>query len=139
VVELFVAASERLTPIYAAAQVRRGWIASANNRLWADGRTESGEVLTGRNGHWHGLPSMPMWLNWFGEPYKDVVAPHLAALTPAKPSILRRLLDGPVEPVTPHAEHRRNGLFVRLGDHPRAAKQLGTWPIPSDLLRRPDE
>lgn len=139
VVELFVAASAELTPIYAAAQVRRGWIATASNRLWADGRTESGEALTGRNGHWHGLPPMPMWLNWFGEPYKDVVAPHVSAFTDAKPSILRRLLANPVEPLTPHVEHRPNGLFVRLGDQPRAAKQLGTWPIPHDLLRRPDE
>jgi len=137
VVELFVSVASELGALFAAAQVERGWIVDTRNRLWADRRTDSGESFIGRGGFWHGLPRVPMWLSWFGEPYMDLVGPHLtprAFADVAKPSGLRRLLARSAETITARIERRANGLFVQLGDEPRPAARLGGWPIPSDLV-----
>ena len=55
-----------------------------------------------------------MWLSWFGEPYRGLVAEHLLGADD----------DG------------RGRLFVRMSDEPRPAAELGDWPLPPQLTYR---
>jgi hypothetical protein len=117
---------------------------TTNNRLYSTMETmrQGGEhVLRGML--WQGLPPVPAWLSWYGEPYRELVAPHLteeafgrsAALDRAKG--LRRVLRRATAPtVEPHLEQRGEGLFVRLGVEPRPVGELGGWPLPSALTYR---
>jgi len=146
VVDLFVAAASELGAFFAASQVEPGWTVTTNNRLYATAKTmrQSGErFLRGRL--WQGLPPVPMWLSWFGGPYRELVAPHLTdeafaqATKSVKPTAFRRLLgrrqDSGIA-VKPRVESRPNGLFVRLSDEPRPVGGLGGWPLPEALTYR---
>ncbi|HWK27785.1 MAG TPA: hypothetical protein VNS09_14575 [Solirubrobacter sp.] len=133
VVELFATAATRLGAVFAAAQVGPHWLVSTNNRLWATAKTmRHGCEHIPFGGRWIGLPPVPMWLSWFGAPYRDLVASHLteAALTARG---MRRLL-GRAQP--PRIEDRTDGLLVRLGDEPRPRRSLGPWPLPDELTYR---
>jgi hypothetical protein len=74
----FVAAADRISCIYAQAEVTRNWGYSGGH-LWADGKTETWyEQAIDRDGTWQGLPRNPVWLAWLGTPYR-----HLDLGTPA--------------------------------------------------------
>ena len=68
---------------------------------------------------WVGLPAIPTWLAWYGEPYRDLVEDHVAGLAEAEP----------------------DGLLVRAGDVPMDRDELDGMlpPPPADLraVRRP--
>ena len=114
VVQLFTTAAVELGAFFGAAQVDAGWIASANNRLWSTaGARHTAEYILRRR-EWRGLPPLPMWLSWFGPPYRDLVAPALGA----------------------RAETHVDGITLRLGDLPQPPAKLGDWPVPEDLTYR---
>jgi hypothetical protein len=140
VVDLFKAAASGLGAFFAAAQVEPDWTVTANNRIYASWKTmkQSGEYfLQGRL--WQGLSPVPLWLSWFGGPYRDLLAPHLTheAFDGARPprgrirSLLKRR-----EPIESRIESRPDGLFVRLGEEPRPVGELGAWPLPPELCYR---
>jgi len=92
---------------------------------------------------WQGLPPVPVWLSWFGRPYRELVAPHLADVSCASERSsthargLRRLIGRRLEdPVQAQIEKRDDGVFVRLGVDPRPNGELGGWPLPSELTYR---
>jgi hypothetical protein len=63
---------------------------------------------------WQGLSPVPMWLSWFGGPYRDLVAPHLEG----------------------EGGRRDAGVLLRLGTEPRPAGELPAWPLPQQLTYR---
>ena len=151
-VDLFVTAASDLGAFFAATQVVPGYTVTTTNRLHStlEASRQSGEHFL-RGYRWQGLPPVPMWLSWFGGPYRELVAPHLTveafAQVPKslKPTGWRRLFGrrpGSGAAVNPQVESRPNGLFVRLSDEPRPARGLGGWPLPAALTyqaRRPIE
>ncbi len=123
IVRLFAAGASDMGAFFAVAQVERGWLVSTNNRLWADERTQSASsILRGRN--WQGLPATPAWLTWFGDPYRELVAPHLTVET----------LAATLPDVT--VEARADGLFVRIGTAPHRDDPRLCWPLPAELTSR---
>jgi hypothetical protein len=144
VVDLFSAAAVELGALFAAGQVEPGWTVTTNNRLYSTTETmmQGGEhVLRGRL--WQGLPPVPVWLGWFGAPYRHLVVPHLteeALLDGGAPSRrrgLRRLMTRQEDRrVEPQVEQRPDGVFVRLGTEPRPVGELGGWPLPPELTYR---
>ena len=126
VVDLFARAAAALGAFYAEGWVEPGWNVSRNNRLSIAGSRvlkTRGSAL-GREG-WTGLPAEPAWLTWFGGRYHEPVA---AALDGADPP--RRLLR---RAITPNVDVRPEGVFVRLGEPPRA--KLPRLPLPAQLVR----
>jgi hypothetical protein len=109
---LFMAAAADLDAFFAAAQVDPGYQvvegAPAMTRLSTGTETFVTSILG-----WRGLPPVPMWLSWFGEPYRALVAEHLLG-----------------------ANDDGRGLFVRMSDEPRPAAELGDWPLPPQLTYR---
>jgi hypothetical protein len=75
----FVTAADQISCIYAQAEVARNW-GYRGGHLWADGKTETWyRQVIDRDGSWMGLPRNPVWLAWFGAPYR-----HLDIGTPAR-------------------------------------------------------
>ena len=145
VVDLFVTVAAETGAFFAAAQVEPGWIVSRNNRLSADAGTDSGEHFLRRR-LWQGLPPVPVWLSWFGEPYRPLVADLLTqdslerSISVAGPraGLIRRLVDrsdAPL-PVEPNVVERDEGLFLRLSNEPRPRAELPDLPIPVELTYR---
>ena len=67
-----------------------------------------------RSRWWVGLPAIPTWLSWYGEPYRDLVEDHVAGLAATGP----------------------DGLLVRAGDVPMDRDELdGLVPPPPAALR----
>lgn len=68
VVDLFVRGAEVFNAFFAAAQIEPGWIVTRNNRPYAQAASvqESEHFLRGRL--WQGLPPVPVWLSWYGDP-----------------------------------------------------------------------
>ena len=67
-----------------------------------------------RSRWWVGLPAIPTWLAWYGEPYRDLIADHFARLGEAGP----------------------DGLLVRAGAVPLDRDELeGVVPPPPAALR----
>jgi hypothetical protein len=145
VVDLFVSGARELGAFYAAAQLETGWMVSTNNRLWAVASTaiEHEHFLRGRL--WQGLPPVPVWLSWYGVPYRELVAealagqPHGIQSPDEKSTGIRRSLKrrrvAPTHP-GPHVETRDGGVFVRVGDEPKPATQLPNLPLPAALTYR---
>jgi hypothetical protein len=142
VVDLFVKGAERLGAFFAAAQVEPGWTVSRNNRLWATAASmgQGEHFLRGRL--WQGLPPVPMWLSWYGTPYRDLVREALRTEpepppTPKKPP-LRRLIAGDGRPAAPRAviEERDSGILVRLTELPAPRLSLPRLPLPDELIYR---
>lgn len=133
VVELFTGVARGLGAFFAAAQVEPGWTVTANHRLYATAKTAGTEPLLSVAG-WRGLPPVPVWLSWFGAPYRDLVAPHLNPDGFAGPrrGLLRRRAERPEVTLREHAD----GVLLRLGAEPRPAPRLGTWPLPDTLTYR---
>jgi hypothetical protein len=123
---LFAGAAATLGAFYAEAWVEPGWNVSLNNRLSVPaGRKTRGSAL-GRDG-WAGLPAEPAWLTWFGGDYREPVA----AVLRSAPASRRRLLRSAT--AAPDLDLRPEGLFVRLGEAPRA--KLAPLPLPPELVR----
>lgn len=144
VVDLFAAAAAELGAFFAAAQVEPGWTVTTNNRLYSTIETmqHGGEHFL-RGMSWQGLPPVPMWLSWYGGPYREMVAPHVTgeafrrSTWSDRAKGLRRLLGrATATTVEPHVEHREEGIFVRLGVEPRPVAELGGWPLPENLTYR---
>lgn len=69
-----------------------------------------------RTGHaWTGLPPIPMWLNWFGKPYKDLVLSSIKSSNP---------------------EEIGDGVFIRMGSKPATLREMQDrgLVLPSQLL-----
>ena len=122
VADLFVAAAVALDAFYAEGWVEPGWNVSANNRLSIGAGRKTRAPAFGRR---DGLPSEPAWLAWFGGRYREPVVAALAAAAPRR-RLLRRA-------IAPTVDARPEGVFVRLGEPPRA--QLPPLPLPRELLR----
>jgi hypothetical protein len=144
VVDLFKVGAVELGAFFAAAQVEPGWTVTVNNRLSAtvESMQQSGEHFL-RGMQWQGLPPVPVWLSWFGRPYRELVAPHLTDVPFASERSsthgrgLRRFIERRREnPATAQIENRDDGVFVRLGVDPRPNGELGDWPLPSELTYR---
>jgi hypothetical protein len=141
-VDLFIAGAKELGAFFAAGQVETGWMVSTNNRLWAvaSAMPEGEHFLRGRL--WQGLPPIPIWLSWYGGPYRELVAQslrHAADAVPAdKPATgIRRWLrrQQPFTPVPTIAE-RAEGFFVRMSNDPLPSSQLPPLGLPSRLIYR---
>jgi len=124
VADLFVAAAVALGAFYAEGWVEPGWEVSSNNRLWIAASRKTRGTALGRDG-WQGLPAEPAWLTWFGGDYREPVVAALATAAPRR-RLLRRA-------ITPTVDERPEGVFVRLGEPPRA--RLPRLPLPPELLR----
>jgi hypothetical protein len=138
VVDLFVTAAARLGAFFAAGQVEPGWTVTRTNRLYGTAETlGAGEhFLRGRL--WQGLPPVPVWLSWFGRPYKNLVAGSLAPdafdATPHSRSLRNRILRrSRTDDVTPTIVDADDGIFVRLGEQPRERDRLPAMPLPPEL------
>lgn len=121
VVDLFVRAASSFGAFFAAAQVEPGWTVTRNNRLYATAATlpEGAEHIL-RGLLWQGLPPVPVWLSWFGGPYRERVAPVLTNERSAD----RRV------------ETHPDGILVRLGEEPRPNSELQPLPLPPELTYR---
>jgi hypothetical protein len=124
VVDLFAAVAEGAGAFYAEGWVEPGWNVASNNRLSIAAGRETRGPAHGRDG-WQGLPAEPAWLSWFGGDYREPVAAALADATPARRGLRRAL--------TPTVDARPEGVFVRLGEAPRA--KLPSLPLPPELVR----
>jgi hypothetical protein len=144
IVELFVRGAETFRAFFAAAQVESGWTVSRNNRPWATGSVvqESEHFLRGRL--WQGLPPVPIWLSFYGHPYRELVAeavhrpPQEATERPRK-TLLGRLIGGAeAHPFAeqPQVDDRQGGIFVRLSRDPLPRPQLPRLPLPDELIYR---
>jgi hypothetical protein len=113
--DLFRAVAEDLGCFYAAGHVERNWIVARRN-LSTDSQTETLHIL--KKTEWLGLPPFPVWLSWYGGPYKERVRPSLERVS---------------------FEENPEGLLLRLGDMPQDVDQVsGRFPgLPADLRRQP--
>ncbi|GIF70052.1 hypothetical protein Ais01nite_80870 [Asanoa ishikariensis] len=104
VVDLFTAGARRFGAFFAAAQDEPGQVVSRNS-IWSttgflSQRAE--HILRGRD--WQGLPPVPMWLSWYGDPYASLVSPGLVRLSEDPRS--RADLPEVVPPAEPTYRHR---------------------------------
>jgi hypothetical protein len=144
VVDLFSAVAADVGAFYAAAQVETGWTVTRNNRLLASASTDTGEHFLRRR-LWQGLPPVPVWLSWYGSPYRELVAPFvrpeaLESAVPRPPTsgLLARFSKRPAAPapVRPLITDVEVGLLVQLGEVPRSRGELPTLPLPNELTYR---
>lgn len=144
VVDLFVRGAEVFGAFFAAGQVEPGWIVSRNNRPFAQAASvqESEHFLRGML--WQGLPPVPVWLTWYGDPYRKLVAEavHREA-EPPMPRKRNRLLkvvgrgdDGRGAVGEVEVEERDAGIVVRLAREPLPRPQLPRLPLPEELTYR---
>ncbi len=73
VVALFVAVATELCAFHAVAAVRRG-VTVDRNKLWVSSDSEQLDLPYTQ---WVGLPAIPTWLAWYGDPYAALVTPGL--------------------------------------------------------------
>jgi hypothetical protein len=114
IVDAFSTLSQETHAFYGAAYIEVN-IGLERGGYSYDSASES--VLISRR-WWGGLPAVPTWLSWFGQPYRDLV---VAAL--------------PDRLVTEFAD----GLLLRVGEEPRSARELDSTfpPLPAKLVWRP--
>jgi hypothetical protein len=114
-IDLFRAVAEDLGCFYAAGHVERNWMVSRRN-LSSDSQTEALQIL--KKTDWLGLPPFPVWLSWYGSPYKEMVRSSLEGFS---------------------FEENAEGLLLRVGDIPQDVDRLsGRFPVlPTDLRRQP--
>ena len=118
VVELFAAVADGFGASYAAGCVLRDAILR-RGRIAYDATSES--VPLPRSRWWIGLPALPTWLAWFGEPYRRLVEPHLGgSVVQARPSGL--LLRCGAEPMD---IDELEGLFPDLPPELRVSRRSG--------------
>jgi hypothetical protein len=113
-VSFFAAVADDLGAAFAAACVTRDVVMS-RGRVSFDGQSESGPFPRAR--WWVGLPALPTWLSWFGDPYRELLAEAVSDwVVPAPPS----------------------GVLARFGSEPMDVDELrGVFPaLPPELLAR---
>jgi hypothetical protein len=113
-VAFFAAVADEFGAAVGAVYVTRDVI-MRRGRVSYDGQSESGPFPRAR--WWAGLPALPTWLAWFGEPYRDLLAGFVSAwAVPAPPS----------------------GVLARFGPEPMDVDELrGVVPaLPPELLAR---
>lgn len=117
VVALFTGAARRLVAFYAAGYVERNWIIQ-RRALFGDGSEEMLSIT--KKSFWDGFPQFPVWLTWFGRPYRSRVRQSLTGYP---------------------AEEYPEGLALRIGDLPQDLDQLaGRYPtLPAELSRHAAE
>jgi hypothetical protein len=114
---LLVTGAEEFGAFFAAAQVDPGWTVGQNNRpgyapfVHQKNPDRAQYFLRGR--YWQGLPPVPGWLSWYGDPYRELVRDTL------------RNLQG--------FEERRTGVFLRLAREPQVRSQLPAISLPPAL------
>ncbi len=118
VCDLMVSVARMFRAIYGGAFLLRRCIVSGGS-FGFDSRSEYWNPMP-MGDEWIGIPEPPMWLSWFGGPYKDLVAPALVGFD--------------------HQEFEE-GIFLRMSRRPLNRRQLermaanGRWPIiPSRLV-----
>ena len=144
IVELFVRGAETFGTFFAAAQVEPGWTVSRNNRPWATAAVvqESEHFLRGRL--WQGLPPVSIWLGFYGDPYRELVAdalhrPPQGAAEQPRQRLLGRLFgsnEARSSAPEPQVEDRQHGIFVRMSRDPLPRRQLPLLPLPDELTYR---
>lgn len=144
VVELFARGAEVFRAFFAAAQVEPGWTVSRNNRPFAQAASvqESEHFLRGRL--WQGLPPVPVWLSWYGDPYRELVREALQGeadrpVVRERKPLLKRLTrrDADISlPGQAEVEERDTGISVRLAREPLARPQLPRLKLPPELTYR---
>lgn len=134
VVDLFVRGAEVFRAFFAAAQVEPGWTVSRNNRPYAQAASvqESEHFLRGRL--WQGLPPVPVWLSWYGEPYRELVGEALRAEPEPSAGLTGDDDDGLVGEA--EIDDREAGTFVRLARQPLPRRRLPRIPLPQELTYR---
>ena len=111
----FCAVAADFGAAYGAACVTRDAILR-RGRTSFDQRSEMGPLPRAR--WWVGLPALPTWLGWFGEPYRELVADAVSDwIVRAEPS----------------------GVLTQFGPEPMDVDQLqGVFPaLPPELVARP--
>lgn len=114
----FITLADELPAIYATAQVVRGWQWSGRGTLSdQEPGKEPPENTCSLNwdGRWHGLSPIPVWWEWFGPPYQDLVRGYVP--------------DGGTATAT--------GLLQEWADHPANRDELtatAARSLPADLL-----
>ncbi len=143
-VDLFIRGAELFGTFFAAAQLEPGWIVSRNNRPFAQAAAmQEGEHFL-RDRLWQGLPPVPVWLSWYGDPYRELVrqAVHAEIQAPIERNtrpLLKRVARG--EDVRrfredAQVEESESGIFVRLSREPLPRPQLPRLPLPDPLTYR---
>jgi hypothetical protein len=117
-VGMFVAMSRRLDCFYAQGYIERNHFSSHKGRLAVTGMKEWYPLPSGQE--WFGIPDVPVWLSWFGRPYKPLVAPSLSSRS------------------SPGIREEDDGIFVRLGEYPADLRQLQPirFELPGALLAK---
>ncbi len=113
-VTFFASVADDLGAAFGAACVTRDVILRRGHVSF-DGQSESGPLPYAR--WWVGLPALPTWLAWFGEPYRELLAEAVSDwVVPAPPS----------------------GVLARFGSEPMDVDELrGVFPaLPPELLAR---
>ena len=108
IVEVFHHGAQRFAALYAAGQVVPGYVVTRGNRLRSTGLAD-GEHFT-RGALWQGLPPVPIWLSWYGDPYRELVDPAPGDVIARAGGILVRLSRTPL----PREELPRAALPQRL-------------------------
>jgi hypothetical protein len=142
IVNLFIHGAETFGAFFAAAQVEPGWTVTRNNRLYATASSvqESEHILRGQL--WQGLPPVPVWLSWYGDPYRDLVRDALdqdaEAPPPKRMPLFRRLTRRRQDETSVRAEvvEREGGIVVRLAQEPLARPELPRFELPRELTYR---
>ena len=113
-VEFFAVVADELGAAYGAACVTRDVI-MRRGRESSDYRSEMGPLPRAR--WWVGLPALPTWLAWFGEPYGELVGETVSDWVVAAPP---------------------SGVLAQFGPEPMDVDQLGgVFPaLPPELLAR---
>jgi hypothetical protein len=70
---LLAAGAEAFGAVFAAAQIEPGWMVDRRNRLAMSNPAIMQNERFLRGMLWQGLPPVPVWLSWYGEPYRDLV------------------------------------------------------------------
>jgi hypothetical protein len=140
-VELFVRGAELFSAFFAAAQVEPGWTVSRNNRPFVQAASiGEGESFL-RGGLWQGLPPVPLWLSWYGGPYRaligEAVRGQVQPPTSKPKPFLRRLIDrGGEQDMNCVVDERERGIFVRLSAIPEPRRALPRLTLPAELTYR---
>ncbi len=108
--------ADSLGAVYAGGCVLRDAI-MRRGRIGYDMRSESAPMPRAR--WWVGLPALPTWLAWFGDPYRDLVD------TPTRHSHGHVASVRPAAPVWPRTDGRRSAARRRSGAPGRAPWRSG--------------
>jgi len=110
--EFFVATAQRMRAFVGVGYVERGVLVGRRGDVWYGPESES--IAYNFGPWWIGVPQIPTWLTWYGEPYRNLVAGSVADLSIEK----------------------GDGLLVRIGELPLDTDQARDLmpSLPPELL-----